>query len=170
MKRWGDTVTMKRVTPLQMVLQVLDGEGQVVRLNAMPDTGSTHNIIEWEALERMGLTGTPCKYTVTGHGGHTTTHDAVCVEIIMCGTDGRSCFSTKFFADHNPCGKMQPEDWSRLKRGRPHLKKLDIPAPVAEKPIEAILGCVDLRLFEPVRPPVTKGPGEIPPAQILALW
>ena len=156
----GNTVTTKRVTPLQMVLHILNSEGQMVQLNAMPDTGSTHNILEWEALERMGLHGVPCKYTVTGHGGHTTTHEAVCVEVTMCGVDGKSRFPTKFFAYRNPCGRMQPEDWSRLKRGWTHLKKLDIPAPVPSRPIEAILGCVDLRLFEPLKPPAMRGTGE----------
>ena len=98
----GDTITKKRVTPLQMVLHVLDKEGNQVQLNAMPDTGSTHNIIEMEALKRMGLEGTPCKYTVTGHGGHTTTHEAVCAEVVLCAPDGRNTIRTKFFAYSNP--------------------------------------------------------------------
>ena len=65
----GEAVTSKRVTPLQMVLNVLNQGGKIVKINAMPDTGSTHNIIELEALKRLGLEGTKCKYTVTGHGG-----------------------------------------------------------------------------------------------------
>ena len=55
---------------------------------------------------------------------------------------------------------MQPEDWSRLKRGWPHLKKLDIPPPNNGTPIEAILGCVSMGLFEPLRPASVKGPGD----------
>ena len=66
----------------------------------------------------------------------------------------------KFFAYENPCGGMKPEDWSRLKRGLPHLKKLDIPQPVGGRPIEAILGCVNLTLFEAIRPPAIRRPGE----------
>ena len=53
-----------------------------------------------------------------------------------------------------------PEDWSRLKKGWTHLKKVDIPAPVPGKPIEMILGCVSLRLFESIRLPLTKGTGD----------
>ena len=136
----GDTVTKKRITPLQMVLHVIDKKGQVVRINAMPDTGSTHNILELSALERLGLEGTPCRYTVTGHGGHTTTHEAVCVTVEMCSPDGTNKYPTKFFAYKNPCGGMQPEDWSRLKRGWGHLKKLDIPAPVQGKTCGGNLG------------------------------
>ena len=156
----GEAVTKKRVTPLQMVLHVLDQDKQMIKLNAMADTGSTHNIMEMEALQRMGLEGTPCKYTVTGHGGHTTTHEAVCAEVVMCSPDGRNQFKTKFFAYKNPCGKMLPEDWSGLKRGWTHLRKLDIPPPVAERPMEVILGCVDLRMFEAIRPAAVKGAGD----------
>ena len=57
----GAAVTSKRVAPLQMVLHVLDRDGQVVKINAMPDTGSTHNIVELETLQRLGLGGTSCK-------------------------------------------------------------------------------------------------------------
>ena len=96
----------------------------------MPDTGSTHNIMDIEALKRMGLEGTPCRYNVTGHGGHTSTHEAVCAEVVLCSPDGKDTFPTKVFACQNPCGGMYPEDWSRLKQGWPHLRELDIPPPV----------------------------------------
>ena len=156
----GDSITKKRVAPMQMVLHALDKDGKVVSLNAMSDTGSTHNIIEMAALERMGLSGTRCKYTVTGHGGHTTTHDAICPTLVLCSPDGKSRFPTKFFAYENPCRNMQPEDWSKLKRGWTHLRKLDIPPPAPGIPIEAILGCVSMGLFEPLRPASVKGPGD----------
>ena len=149
----GEAVTNKRVTPMQMVLHVLDHEGRIVKINALPDTGSTHNVVELEALKRLGLKGTKCQYTVTGHGGHTSTHKAVCATIALCSPDWKNQYQAKFFAYENPCGGMQPEDWSCLKKGWKHLKKLDIPPPVQERPIEAILGCVNLSLFEAVRPP-----------------
>ena len=72
--------------------------------------------------------------------------------MMLCSPDGKNKYPAKFFAYENPCRGMQPEDWSRLKKGWPHLKKLDIPPPVQERPIEAILGCVNLSLFEAVRP------------------
>ena len=50
----GEAVTKKRVTPLQMILHVLDQKGRVVKINAMPDTGSTHNIVELENPPRVG--------------------------------------------------------------------------------------------------------------------
>ena len=156
----GETVTNKRVTPLQMVLNVLNHEGKMVRINAMPDTGSTHNIMELGALKGLGLEGTRCKYTVTGHGGHTSTHEAVCTTLILCSPDGKNQYPVKFFAYENPCGGMQPADWSRLKRSWPHLRKLDIPPPASDKPIEAILGCVNLALFEALRPPAVKNMGD----------
>ena len=156
----GDLVTKKRVTPVQMVLHALDKGGKVIKMNAMPDTGSTHNIMDIEALKRMGLEGTPCRYTVTGHGGHTTTHEAVCAEVVLCSPDRKDTFPTKVFAYQNPCGGMYPEDWSRLKRGWPHLRKLDIPPPVEGRPVEAIIGCVNLTLFEALRPAAHKGPGD----------
>ena len=156
----GETVTRKRATTLQMVLHALDKDGNVVKINAMPDTGSTHNIMELDTLKTLGLSGTPCQYTVTGHGGHVSTHEAVCSTINLCSPDGRTQFSNKFFAYKNPCGEMKPEDWGRLKKGLGHLRKLDIPSPVQGRPIEAILGCVNLALFEALRPPAIKGPGE----------
>ena len=107
----GDTVTRKRATPLQMVLHVLDGNGQVVKVNAMPDTGSTHNILELEALERLGLTGHQCEYTVTGHGGHTTTHEAVCATVTVCSPDGKERYPIKFFAYQK---SLQRDDPGRL--------------------------------------------------------
>ena len=55
---------------------------------------------------------------------------------------------------------MQPDDWSRLKKGWPHLKKLDIPPPVLGRPVEAILGCTNLGFFEALRPAAMKGPAE----------
>ncbi len=144
-----------------MVLHVLDGEGRVTQINAMPDTGSTHNILEREVLERLGILGTTCKYTVTGHGGHTTTHQAVCATVTVCSPGGKELFQIKFFAYHNPCGGMMPEDWSRIKKGWTHLKRLDIPPPVQGRAVEAILGCVNLSLFEAIRPPASKGPGDL---------
>ena len=80
--------------------------------------------------------------------------------ITLCSPDGKDRYSVKFFAYENPCGGMKPEDWSRLKRGWPHLKKLDIPQPVGGRPIEAILGCVNLPLFEAIRPPAIRNSGE----------
>ena len=53
----GDAVTKKRVTPLQMVLHVLDHAGKVRQINAMHDTGSTHNIMERSAMLELGLGG-----------------------------------------------------------------------------------------------------------------
>ena len=156
----GENVTKKRITPLQMVLHMLDEKGNVVKVNATPDTGSTHNIMEMSALQRMGLKGTQCRYTVTGHGGHTTTHEAVCAKVTLCSPDGKNKYSTKFFAYENPCGGMMPEDWGRLKRGWPHLKKLDIPTPVQGRPVEVILGCDNLGLFEALRPVSMKGTGD----------
>ena len=156
----GEIVTQRRVTPLQTVLHILDQEGQMVTVNAMPDTGSTHNIIEMETLKKLGLKGTRCKYTVTGHGGHTSTHEAVCATVTLCSPDGKNKYPVKFFAYENPCGGMVPDDWSRLKRGWPHLKKLDIPPPVPGRPIEAILGCVSLTLFEAIRPTAIRGTGD----------
>ena len=156
----GETVTNKRVTPLQMVLNVLNHDGKVVKINAMPDTGSTHNIMELGALKELGLEGTKCKYTVTGHGGHTSTHEAVCATLMLCSPDGKNQYPAKFFAYENPCGGMQPTDWSRLKRSWPHLRKLDIPPPASDRPIEAILGCVNLALFEALRPPAVKNMGD----------
>ena len=156
----GECVTKRQITPMQTVLHIIDGEGQMVKVNAMPDTGSTHNILEMSALKRMGLKGTPCKYTVTGHGGHTTTHEAICANVTLCSPDGKNQYSTKFFAYENPCRGMEPEDWNRLKRGWSHLKKLDIPPPVLGTPVEAILGCANLGFFEALRPVSMKGTGD----------
>ena len=124
----GETVTRKRITPMQMVLHILDKDGKVMKVNAMPDTGSTHNILEIAALERMGLQGTPCKYTVTGHGGHTTSHEAVCVNVVMCSPDGRNQYPVKFFAYKKPLWRDAGGGLEPLEEGVAAFKKIGHPA------------------------------------------
>ena len=45
-----------------------------------------------------------------------------------------------------------------MKNGWAHLKGLDIPEPVADQPVEMILGCESLALFEAIKPSASRGP------------
>ena len=122
--------TKRAVSTMQMVANIEGAGGRMVPVNILPDTGSTHNILDRAAAQRAGLTGAECKYKVTGHGGHVTEHQAICGELTLVHPkEPGSRVRVKFYAYDNPCGNLFPENWNKLKRGWPHLKALDIPPP-----------------------------------------
>ena len=154
----GELISKKDISTFQMMAHIVAADGKLIPVNILPDTGSTHNILERKAAVRAGLTGFECKYRVTGHGGHVTEHQAICGELTLVNPkvpENRA--KIKFYSYANPCGEFFPEDWSKLKGGWPHLKGLDIPGPVPDQPIELILGCSNLQLFEGVKPSSLRG-------------
>ena len=154
----GELIASRDVSTMQLVANIEGADGRMVPVNILPDTGSTHNIIERKAARRAGLTGFECTYRVTGHGGHVTEHSAICGQMTLVNPKIPSNKAkVKFYSYDNPCGDLFPVDWQKLKAGWPHLKGLDIPPPVAEQPVEMILGCASLQLFEAIKPSSMKG-------------
>ena len=124
----GEVSTKKQVSTMQLVANIQTADGRMVPVNVLPDTGSTHNILERKAANQAGLTGFDCKYIVTGHGGHVMEHQAICWELTLVNPKSASAnVKIKFYSYENPCGDLFPEDWSKLKNWWPHLKGLDIP-------------------------------------------
>ena len=155
----GELIARKNASTLQLVANIEAANGRLIPVNILPDTGASHNILDKKAADRAGLTGFQCKYRVTAHGGHVTEHDAICGELTLVNPkQPGERHKIRFYAYENPCGPFFPTDWSKLKGGWPHLKQLDIPAPVANQPVELILGCENLLLFEGVKPSSIKGP------------
>ena len=154
----GELICNREISTLQLVANIEGADGRVVPANILPDTGSTHNILERKATRRAGLTGFECKYRVMGHGGHVTEHQAICGELTLVNPRNPSSrVKAKFYSYDNPCGGLQPVDWHQLKSGWPHLKGLDLPSPVPDQPVEMILGCTNLQIFEGVKPISVKG-------------
>ena len=154
----GELIARKNVSTLQLVAHIEAADGRQIPVNILPDTGASHNILDKKAAERAGLTGFACKYRVTAHGGHVTEHEAICGELTLINPKQPSeRHKIRFYAYENPCGPFFPTDWSKLKGGWPHLKHLDLPAPVPDQPVELILGCENLKLFEGVKPASMRG-------------
>ena len=157
----GELISKRNVSTLQLVANIEGADGRMVPVNILPDTGSTHNILEKKAAIRAGLSGFDCTYRVTGHGGHVTEHQAICGEMTLVNPkDPAHRVRLKFYSYDNPCGNLFPENWNKLKAGWPHLKGLDIPAPVPDQPVEMILGCANLQLFEGLKPTSMKAAGD----------
>ena len=155
----GKLIARKNVSTLQLVANIEAANGHLVPVNILPDTGASHNILDKKAAEQAGLTGFQCKYWVTAHGGHVTEHEAMCGELTLINPKQLGeHHKISFYAYKNPCGPFFPTDWSKLKGGWPHLKHLDLPALVSGQPVELILGCENLRLFEALKPSSLKGP------------
>ena len=155
----GELIARKNVSTLQLVANIEAANGRLIPVNILPDTGASHNILDKKAADRAGLTGFQCKYRVTAHGGHVTEHEATCGELTLVNPkQPGERHKIRFYAYENPCGPFFPTDWGKLKGGWPHLKHLDLPSPVPEQPVELILGCENLRLFEGVKPSSFKGP------------
>ena len=51
---------------------------EIVKVNALPDSGASDFILDKSLSDRMYLRGTDCRCTVVGHTGHETTHPALC--------------------------------------------------------------------------------------------
>ena len=165
----GELIARKNVSTLQLVANVEATDGRLMPVNILPDTGSSHNIMDKKAAARAGVTGFRCKYRVTAHGGHVTEHEAICAEVTLCNPKHpEEKHQIKVYAYDNPCGPFFPVDWGKLKGNWPHLKGLDIPSPVKDQPIEMILGCENLRLFEAIKPPTIRGATE-PVARLTSL-
>ena len=165
----GELIARKNVSTLQLVAHLEGANGQMIPINILPDTGSSHNILDKKVADKAGLTGINCKYRVTGHRGHVTEHDAVCGEVMLSNPrNPQEKHRVRYYAYENPCGPFFPEDWSKMKQGWPHLKNLDIPSPVAGEPVTMILGCKNLRLFETIKPTTLKGPMD-PIARLMPL-
>ena len=156
----GALVANRKVSTLQMVASIEGKDGSLIPINILPDTGSTHNILDLKAAQRAGLVGSKCFYRVTGHGGKVTQHQAIRGEMVLVNPKDVTCkVRVGFYAYENPCGLLYPENWRKLKAGWPHLKALDIPEPVANQPVEMILGCANLELFEGLKPSRVRGEG-----------
>ena len=165
----GELIARRNVSTMQLVAHIEGANGKFIPVNILPDTGASHNILDKAAADRAGLTGFQCKYRVTAHGGHVTEHEAVCGEMTLVNPrQPGEKHKVRFYSYANPCGPFFPTDWSKMKGGWPHLKSLDIPAPVAGQPVELILGCENLRLFEGVKPSSIKGPTD-PVARLTCL-
>ena len=165
----GELIARKNVSTLQLVANIEGPDGRLVPVNILPDTGSSHNILDRKAAERAGLTGFQCKYRVTAHGGRVSEHDAICGEMTLSNPkQPTEKHKVRFYAYDNPCGQFFPVDWSKMKGGWPHLKNLDIPPPVADQPMEMILGCESLKLFETIKPSTVRGAAD-PVARLTCL-
>ena len=157
----GEQIARKNVSTLQLVANIEASDGRLIPVNILPDTGSSHNILDKKVATQAGLTGFQCKYRVTAHGGHTTEHDAICGEMVLSNPKRpEEKHKVRFYAYENPCGPFFPVDWGKMKGGWPHLRSLDIPSPVPDKPIQMILGCENLKLFESIKPPTMRGSTE----------
>ena len=157
----GELIAKKSISTLQLVAHIETADGKLVLINVLPDTGSSHNILDRKAAKRAGLTGFSCRYRVTGHGGHTTEHEAECGEMTLVNPKcQQEKHHVRFYSYENPCGEFFPTDWQKMKKGWAHLKGLDILEPVPEYPIEMILGCENLALFEAVKPSAMRGPSD----------
>ena len=158
LENMGEIIACKNVSTLQLVANLEAADGRLLPINVLPDTGSTHNILDKKVADKVGLTGFHCKYRVMGHGGHVTEHDAICGEMTLSNPrQPNEKHTLRFYAYDNPCGSFFPEDWGKMKQGWPHLKGLDIPSPVAGEPVAMILGCENLSLFEAIKPPTMRG-------------
>ena len=165
----GELIARKNVSTMQIVANLETADGRYIPINILPDTGSSHNILDKRVAEKAGLTGFHCKYRVTGHGGHTTEHEAICGEATLTNPrQPQTKEKVRFYAYDNPCGPFFPEDWGKMKQGWTHLKNLDIPSPVEGEPITMILGCENLRMFEAIKPSTCRGPTD-PVARLTSL-
>ena len=165
----GELIARKNVSTLQLVANIETTDGKLIPVNILPDTGSSHNIMDKKLATRAGLTGFQCKYRVTAHGGHITEHDAICGEVTLCNVKRpEEKHKVHFYAYDNPCGPFFPVDWGKLKGGWPHLKGLDLLSPAKDQPIEMILGCESLQLFESIKPATFRGPTD-PVARLTSL-
>ena len=155
----GELIARKNVSTLQLVANIEGSDGRLIPINILPDTGSSHNILDKRMADKAGITGFKCKYRVTGHGGHVTEHEAICGEVTLVNPRVTTeKHKVRFYGYDNPCGPFFPEDWGKMKNGWPHLKGLDIPSPVEGEPITMILGCENLQLFETIKPTTLRGP------------
>ena len=155
----GELIARRNVSTMQMVAYIEGRNGKLIPVNVLPDTGSCHNILDKKAADRAGLTGIRCKYRVTAHGGHVTEHDAVCGELTLVNyKQPGEKHTIRYYSYENRCGPFFPTDWNKMKGGWPHLKPLDIPAPIPDQPVELILGCENLKLFEGIKPSSVRGP------------
>ena len=154
----GELIARKNVSTLQLVANLETADGRLVPINILPDTGSSHNILDKKVAVKAGMTGFQCKYRVTAHGGHVTEHEAICGEVVLTNPKRpEEKHRVRVYAYENPCGPFFPVDWGKMKGSWPHLKGLDIPSPAADKPIEMILGCENIKLFEPIKPATVRG-------------
>ena len=79
----GELIARKNVSTLQLVANIEGADGKMTQINILPDTGSSHNILDGKVAAKIGLTGFRCKYRVTAHGGHITEHEATCGEVVL---------------------------------------------------------------------------------------
>ena len=120
----GEIIAKKKVSTMQLVAHIEAVDGKLVPINVLLDTGSSHNIIDRKAARRAGLTGFACKYRVTGHGGHTTEHEAECGEMTLVNPQQpQEKHKVRFYAYENPCGKFFPTNW-QTKRGVAPLERV----------------------------------------------
>ena len=122
--------------------------GEIHSINALADTGASDFLIDTSVSDRLRLKGKSCQFTVLGHGGHESVYDCITGNILAINPQTQEEYELSFYAYEGPCEGMFPEDWSQLKSNWPHLRNLDLPAPVPGKHIEAIIGCKYLSLFE----------------------
>ena len=129
----GELIAKKNISTMQLVVHIETANGKLVPINVLTDTGWSHNILDQKVARRAGLSGFSCKYRVTGHGGHTTEHQAEYGEMTLVNPKNpQGKHKIRFYSYNNPCGEFFPTDWNKMKKGWPHLKNLDLPEPVME--------------------------------------
>ena len=79
----GELIARKNISTLQLVANIETTDGRYIPVNILPDTGSSHNILDKKVAVQAGLAGFQCKYWVTAHGGHVTEHEAICGEMML---------------------------------------------------------------------------------------
>ena len=130
---------------------------KTLKVNLLADTGANTSCIDSGLGKELGLTGTKRPYHVQVGGGQVHSYHSLPSPGPHPGiqSDAEE-YTIEFQVYTQPCGRLDPVDWSDCKRQWSHLRELDLPQ-AASHPVQGIIGTNDFLLLAPQAPAVTAG-------------
>ncbi len=137
----GQTTTSPRKISLQTlpVTCINPISGNDVSLNCMLDSGATGAFLSRRAAAQLGLTGRTCNTKITGFNGATSLQQ-IMISHIKITAPTAPVFHVTVQVTEDPAASYQPFNWNKVKHNFAHLAQLDLPAPVAGRPVDLMLG------------------------------